>query len=161
MYKSRRSIINLVILLFVFYLLIGCLIANANSNIPVASKLTHSSTLKSWVREYLFSEYAPPDENMFYGFSIYKKNNSYYADISIDGFQTMARLQAKVLGDKNSIKLLFDKYLPDNNFEPYKKGDVLLSLKKTNSKIYTYWGKIQPMLYSNMKSGKVYFKTKH
>ncbi|MDP4095063.1 MAG: DUF5991 domain-containing protein, partial [Bacillota bacterium] len=80
-----------------------------------------------------------------------------YAQISIDGFQTLKRLQAKAYGDENRIKFTFDKYLQDNVQEPYKKGDTLLSLEKTNSAILTTWGKIQPMLESNAKSHKTCF----
>ena len=45
---------------------------------------------------------------------IYKENNEYYGDISIDGFQTMKRIRTKAVGDKNSVNLVFDTYLPDN-----------------------------------------------
>jgi hypothetical protein len=126
----------------------------------VSNNTLVSLSLDSWVGVYLFSEFAPPDENMFYEISIYKEKSEYFADISIDGFQTFERLQAKVSGDKNSIRLLFCKYLPDNVFEPYVEGDTLLSFDKKNSNIYTTWGKIQPMLKSNIQSDKVYFKIK-
>ncbi|WP_373000353.1 DUF5991 domain-containing protein [Lutispora sp.] len=116
-----------------------------------------SATLESWVGNYIFSEYAPPDQNMFYTISIYKENNEYYAEINIDGFQTIARLMTKVSGNEKSIKLIFEKYLPDNQFELYNEGDILLSFEKSNSDIYTSWGKIQPMIQNNNKSGKVYF----
>lgn len=116
--------------------------------------------MESWIGNYTFSEYAPPDQNMFYEFSIYKENDNYYAKINIDGFQTIKRLQAKVSGDENSIKLLFYKYLPENQFERYVEGDILLSFEKRNSNLYTEWGKIQPILKSNKKSGEVYFKVK-
>ncbi|MFW6016143.1 MAG: DUF5991 domain-containing protein [bacterium] len=117
-----------------------------------------TDALESWVGEYEFSEFAPPDQNKFYEISLYKENSNYYADISIDGFQTIIRLQTKVIGDENSINLVFEKYLPDNLFESYNKGDILLSFEKENSEIYTSWGEIKPMLESNEKSGQVYFE---
>lgn len=117
-----------------------------------------SINLESWIGDYKFSEFAPPDENMFYSISIYKANNEYYAKISIDGFQTIKRMQAKISGDQNSIELIFDKYLPDNRFEPYQAGDLLISFKLENSTLYTIWGKIQPMIKSNNKAGEMYFK---
>ncbi len=117
-----------------------------------------SSSLESWIGSYTFSEYAPPDQNMFYTISIYKEDNKYFSKLNIDGFQTIVRLQAKVSGDEKSIKLLFEKYLPDNQFEPYDKGDILLSFEKRESSIYTSWEKIKPMLESNYESSKVYFK---
>lgn len=116
-------------------------------------------SLESWVGEYGFSEYAPPDQNMFYSISIYEEDKSYYATIHMDGFQTMTRLQAQVEGDGQAIKLIFDKYLPDNLWEPYRPGDVLLRLEKTDSALKTFWGKIQPMLKDDHgESGKTYFE---
>ncbi|XOK63212.1 DUF5991 domain-containing protein [Paenibacillus elgii] len=118
---------------------------------------TASSPLESWVGEYEFSEYAPPDQNRFYQIKIFKEDKSYYATIDIDGFQTMERLQAKVEGDGKAIKIIFDKYLPDNLWEPYSPGDVLLRLEKTDSALNTFWEKIQPMLKDDGESGKTYF----
>ena len=106
----------------------------------------------------VFSEYAPPDENMGYEVSIYNEDSNYNAQINIDGFQTITRLQAKVIGDENSIKLVFEKYLPDNIFEPFNKGDLLLRFDKKKSKLTTFWGGLQPMLERNNESGKVYFE---
>ncbi|WP_088834056.1 DUF5991 domain-containing protein [Paenibacillus tyrfis] len=117
-----------------------------------------SSPMESWVGEYEFSEYAPPDQNRFYRISIYKEDKSYYATIDIDGFQTMERLQAQVEGDGKGIKIIFEKYLPDNLWEPYSPGDVLLRLEKTDSALNTFWGKIHPMLKDHAESGKTYFE---
>ena len=115
------------------------------------------TSLETWVGAYSFSEYAPPDQNMFYSITIYYKEYNYFAKICIDGFQTLERLLAKVSGDTNSIKLEFLKYLPDNMFESYKQGEVLLSLEKRGSKLITHWGKIQPLVLENEKAGE-YFK---
>lgn len=128
----------------------------ANNNLS-NYKTTKSDSLKSWIGDYKFSESAPPDENMFYAISIYKDNENYYAKINIDGFQTIKRLLAKASGDKDSIKLTFDKYLPDNAMKPYKEGDTLLTLEKRNSEVHTTWGKIEPMIKENTKPG-VYFR---
>ncbi|PUA37040.1 hypothetical protein C8Z91_22085 [Paenibacillus elgii] len=117
-----------------------------------------SSPLESWVGEYEFSEYAPPDQNRFYRISIYKEDKSYYATIDIDGFQTMVRLQGQVEGDGKAVKIIFDKYLPDNLWEPYSPGDVLLRLEKTDSALNTFWEKIHPMLKDHDESGKTYFE---
>ncbi|WP_163854794.1 DUF5991 domain-containing protein [Paenibacillus elgii] len=130
-----------------------------SGNKPEEVKTTiASSPLESWVGEYEFSEYAPPDQNRFYRISIYKEDKSYYATIDIDGFQTMERLQAQVEGDGKAIKIIFNKYLPDNVWEPYSPGDVLLRLEKTDSALNTFWEKIQPMLKDDGKPGKTYFE---
>lgn len=115
------------------------------------------SKLESWLGEYTFSEFVPPDQNMYYSIVINQDNGQYYAQINIDGFQAMQRLKAQVLGDENYIQLIFEEYLPDNLFEPYDKGDILLSLKKENGKMYTVWNKIEPMLDSNKQSGQICF----
>jgi hypothetical protein len=183
MCNLKRLPINLVIFLLLCSMFVGCSktdnILNQSSSSKAYSSvattsspanektlnnsegnktITVSPTLESWIGDYTFSEFAPPDQNMFYTISLYKENSDYYAKISIDGFQTIERLQAKVSGDENSIILLFYKYLPDNQFEPYTEGDTLLSFEKRNSDLYTSWGKIQPMLESNIKSGEEYFK---
>jgi hypothetical protein len=128
------------------------------SNDTSIAEKSDVSILETWVGNYSFSEFVPPDQNMIYGISIYKEQGNYYADISIDGFQTIERLRAKVEGDKNSIKLRFDKYLPDNRFEPYEVGDILLSFEKKGPDLNTLWGKIEPIDKSNKKSGNAYFE---
>ena len=167
MYISKKYVIYLIICTLVGSLFAGCSrpivpLYSSNENSVNNSKnketIKDTSALESWIGDYTFSEFAPPDQNMFYRFSIYKENDNYYAEISVDGFQTVERLHAKVIGDEKSIKLVFDKYLPDNVFEPYKQGDILFGFEKKNLKLYTFWEKIQPMLESNMKSGEVYFK---
>lgn len=130
-----------------------------SGNKPEEVKTTiASSPLESWVGEYEFSEYAPPDQNMFYRIKIYKEDISYYAIIDIDGFQTMERLQAHVEGDGKALKIIFDKYLPDNLGESYNPGDILLRLEKTDSALNTFWEKIQPMLKDQGESGDTYFE---
>ena len=116
-----------------------------------------SSDLKSWRGDYSFSEFYPPDIFMGYMIRIYEDSGDYYAEINIDGFQTMARLKTKVHGNGKSINLIFDSYLPDNMFELYKKGDLLLRLKRKGNGIITEWGKLIPVVNENKKSGKVYF----
>ncbi len=182
--KKVTMYITIFLIIFIFF--VGCskivnpidqtsTLTLASTNIPKAANSSNDSinttdnsgnvgtekdpsTLQSWIGNYTFSEYASPDQNMFYTISIFKDLNDYYAKISIDGFQTILRLQAKVIGDEKSIKLVFNEYLPDNQFEPYNEGDILLSFEKGDSEIYTTWGEIQPMLESNNKSSEVYFK---
>lgn len=137
------------LIFFLCILFVGCLKLDTRKD---------SAPLESWIGDYTFSEFSPPDQNMFYSITIYKEDSNYYADIIIFGFQTLSELRATVLGEENSIKLVFEKYLPDNMYEPYNKGDILLSFEKRNSLLYTTWGKLEPMLKSNVKLGEVYFK---
>ncbi len=175
MYTSKRLLILAVILSLMCSVFTGCSKENVVENQPTTTETQTTSTsdntnvedsgsettidaenLDSWIGNYSFSENVPPDQNIFYEISVVKENDKYKAKMSIDGFQTMIRLQADVSGDENSIKLIFDKYLPDNTFELYKKGDILLSFENKDSKVYTTWGEIQPIDDSNEKTG-VYF----
>jgi hypothetical protein len=67
---------------------------------------------------------------------------------------------AKVVGTK--LEIYFREYGEDNMFEPYKAGDLLLTLEKKTAKgrevILTHWGKFTASVPRNEKSGKVYFK---
>lgn len=123
----------------------------APDNMEINDDIESSSDLKSWISNYSYYEYYPPDENMIYSLSIYQEGVNYYADILIDGFQTNHHIKAKVTGDDYLISIVFDKYLPKNDYEPYKKGDILLNLKKDKSKLITIWEEIQPMLLNTPK----------
>lgn len=159
---TNRLMICLLLCVSVIGLATGCVRKDNDQNriskveTSNTTKIKIVSVLESWVGKYTFSEYAPPDQNMFYRIQIFKDKDGYYAEIYIDGFQTLERLRAKVSGDRNSIKLLFDKYLPGSNHDFYNKGDILLHFKRENSRIYTYWGEITPML-ANTESGRECF----
>lgn len=130
-----------------------------NSLNDMLKSIATSQSLDSWIGDYSFSEFVPPDQNMFYSISIFKENDRYFAEINIDGFQTMERLKAEVEGGENSVKFIFSEYLPDNMLEPYKVGDILLRFEREKLGINTFWGKISPIDEKNSQSGKVYFKT--
>jgi len=105
-----------------------------------------ANELTSWVGEYSFFEYSPPNQNLGYNITIYEDSGAFYAKINIEGFQTLSNLIAIIQGDKNSITFVFDSYDGDNNFQPYQQGDVLLTFERQNAGILTTWGKIIPML---------------
>lgn len=132
-------------------------------NYKTNSRLVRNNNLDSWIGEYEFGGVLETDSNIrpnpvwVYNLDIYKETGIYYATIEIDGYQTIQRLKAIVKGDEEFISLIFELYLPDNQSEPYKENDILLSLEKKNSEIYTYWGKINPIVEENNESGKVYF----
>jgi hypothetical protein len=118
---------------------------------------TPKAKLDSWIGDFKYSEFIPPDINRFYSVFVVKENDEYFADIALDGFQTMERLRAKVTGDEKAIEFKFEKYLPQNVFEPYKVGDTLLRFEKKESSMITYWGAISPFDKSSQ-SGNVYFE---
>lgn len=160
LFLLKKSVICTVNLILIFSLFVGCSKDSIDENSTEKYDNDDKNIMDSWIGEYGFNEFAPPNQNMFYSISIDKNKNDYYADITIFGFQTNIRVRAKIVGDENFIKLLFNKYLPDNVYEPYEKGDVLLSFKKSNEEIYTYWGEIRPMITKNYKSGEIYFLKK-
>lgn len=163
----QRKISLLIALILAGLLTAGCSRLSKNmhsSDYPSIEDETNAGSaqsdhpLDSWIGNYTFSEFAPSDQNMFYGLWVYEENGEYFADISIDGFQTLARVKARVIGDDKTVDFLFCAYLPDNQHEPYTEGDILLSFERKDSVLLTTWGKIQPMLEENAKSDVVCFE---
>ena len=123
------------------------------------------SNMEAWIGEYIFSE-AISEEGaaplvMQYDIVIYMEDNQLYADVQMVGQTTMFCARAEVVGSDKWVSLIFLDYLPENMLtqESYK-NSVLVSFKKNEGNIYTYWGKMQPMLYENMVSGEIYFINK-
>ena len=69
----------------------------------------------------------------------------------------MLQIRTVIVGDRNAINLVFDSYLPGNMYEIYGEGDILLSLERKDSKVYTRWGMLKPLLLENKEPG-VYFE---
>jgi hypothetical protein len=170
-YKVRHMTI-VILYLFVVTFFIGCTEANNNSNtsdsfytsdcynssqLTAENNTTSSSSIFSWIGYYGFSESAKPNQLMLYYIKIFEEDEIVYADIYIDGFQTMSRIRATVVGDQDHIDLLFNNYLPDNVFEIHEKGDILISFEKKDSQLYTIWGQIQPLRADNIEPG-LYFE---
>lgn len=92
---------------------------------------------------------------------IYRRGGEMIADIDAAGFQTSVSLRctAKVEGDK--IAFYFQSYREDNTFEPYRKGQLLLSFERVHAgsrtRMLTHWGAYRPTLKAG-RSGKVYFR---
>jgi hypothetical protein len=84
------------------------------------------------------------------------------ATLESNGYQTSSELicTAKVVGAK--LLIYFQGYGENNMFEPYKQGDLLLTLERKTEKgktvLLTHWGKFTPAIPRNQKSGKVYFE---
>lgn len=114
------------------------------------------------VGNYTFYEYLPPNQNMAYTITIYE-DDGLYAKISIDGFHTLKRLNAKVWNHGNEIMFVFhDNYTDEdgNTTIPdiYTEDDILFKLKKQDGVILTEWEKLQPMLSENQESGQYFIK---
>jgi len=132
----------------------------ANSDINNENRCTED--LSSWVGRYYFEElWESPFNDLARGLSytvdIYTEDSCHFAVVHIDGFQTLVRMGAKVVGNQKEISLLFGSYLPDNMWSVPNEGDLLLRFERKGAKIYTYWGAIKPVLPENETSGGVYF----
>ena len=118
-----------------------------------------------WIGSYAFDESAKNVTGsgaQSWGYVITVKENadkSLSAEINVDGFQTMTRIEADVKAGDKSAEFIFSKYLPENMFEVYKKGDKLFSFEVNDkNEIITNWDKMKPNVIDNQKSGKVMFK---
>ena len=113
--------------------------------------------LKSWAGEYSFFEFQHGEigspHMLDYLIDINKYSGSYYATVTIDGWQTMIRARAIVQGDSESIELIFDSFFPDNMHERFSEGDILLTFTRQGDEIITAWGRLQPMIIDNEKTG--------
>lgn len=73
---------------------------------------------------------------------IYKENNSYFADISVDGFQAAYSIKTKAVGDSNCIRFFYASELNQENDGLFRDNDLLLSLLAENGRIQTIWEKL-------------------
>ena len=87
-----------------------------------------SESLDSWLGDYIYNEFVPPNINQHYAMRIYKENNSYFADISVDGFQAAYSIKTKAVGDSNCIRFFYASELNKENDGLFRDNDLLLSL---------------------------------
>lgn len=80
------------------------------------------------------------------------------ARIQSQGYQTSIDVFARVIAKKKTISLYFDSYGEDNVMREFEENSHLLTLKKKNDRLLTYWGEFGPIIESNKKDGKVRFK---
>jgi hypothetical protein len=133
------------------------------SSIEPNANEPNNNNLDSWIGKYSFFEFVPPHEvigsSMMWNYDIYlyEMDNLYYALVFIDGFQTCVRAKATVVGNDESINVVFELYLPGNLYEANRKGDILLTLERSDDEMLTYWGIIEAVVSDNQVSGEVYF----
>ena len=148
-------------MLFLTFLLSAVLLVVYSLYAPSLSK---ADELREWIGKYKLYEIAPPPNTRMrrrHIINIYKEDGGYFAKIKLDGFMTFFRMKARVVGDKETITLIFLEDILEggrNPYRRYKEGDVLLRFQKIGWNIYTYWGKITPMLLANLESGRVYYE---
>lgn len=116
------------------------------------------NSMDSWVGEYSFEEYTPPNIGRMYYVTIYE-DDGLYAHIKVDGFQTLLRLKTKVVNNGDEILFEFIDYYEDEdrNSITLNEGDILLRFQRQNDGLITLWEKLQPVVTKNEEPG-VYFK---
>lgn len=97
-----------------------------------------SESLDSWLGDYIYNEFVPPNINQHYTIRVYKENDSYFADISVDGFQADDSYKTKAVGNSNCIRFFYASELNKEN-GAFRDNDLLLSLFTENGKIQTVW----------------------
>lgn len=117
----------------------------------------------SWVGIYEFEEDGGKTAggtaiSVLHRIEIVESDDGLVAMIQSEGFQTSVDLVGKAKTEGNKLLIYFDYYGENNVFENYEPGDLLLTLERRKDEILTFWGKFQPVVPKNEKSGKIYFK---
>jgi len=142
---SKILIVSLVLMLF-------CLAANAQ---------------KEWLGNYSFDEDGGKTAggtgiSVGHSIDVVESDDGLVATVQSNGYQTSRDLICKAKVEGAKLLIYFDSYGENNVFEPYEKGDLLLTLErktvKNKTEILTFWGKFQPVVPQNEKTGKVYFQ---
>lgn len=121
----------------------------------------------SWPGKYEFSEDGGRNAGgtkifVTHELEVRQTDDGLMATLQSNGYQTSKDLIciAKASGDK--LEIYLDSYGENNLFESYEQGDLLLTLEnktvKGKTETLTFWGKFQPIVPKNEKSGKVYFQ---
>lgn len=93
---------------------------------------------------------------------IFDSGDGLAATLESNGYQTSSELVCSAKAEASKLSVYFVSYGDNNMFEPYKPGDLLLTLERKTEKgktvFLTHWGKFTPSIPRNGKSGKVYFE---
>jgi hypothetical protein len=127
-----------------------------------------ASAQKEWLGAYEFDEDGGRTAGgtaitISHRIEIVESADGLLAMVRSNGYQTSKDLVclAKPQGG-GKLLLYFESYGEDNVFEPYAKGDLLLTLERKTAggktEILTHWNKFTPIVPKNEKSGKVYFQ---
>lgn len=127
---------------------------------PVSSPQAEGESRSPWEGSYLFQE-GEGGYFVEHTLKVYRLGGELVADLDAAGFQTAVSLRcdAKVRGAK--LNLYFRSYREENVGEPYRKGQLLLSLETRaagrRSRLLTSWGAYQPV-FRRPKGAGGYFK---
>ena len=69
------------------------------------------------------------------------------------------KIKSKVFGNKEWVSIILLEYLDKGILSSdSKKNDLLISFRRENSDIYTYWGKLCTYIWEHKQSNEIYFK---
>jgi hypothetical protein len=138
---------------------------NADINLDTAAGKNSAEGLNKWSGRFVFHESAEgitPGTAQSWDWEVIVESDdkgSYKARVNIDGFQTMTRIEADIIANDSTIEFIFARYLPDNMFGSYKKGDRLFSFRiNENGVMITEWDKMKPYITKLKKKDNVAFK---
>ena len=130
---------------------------NNNSNTDNAGIETSEVSVDEWLGSYVFRDVLDRRYTDYF-LTIYKENNTHYATLTTYGYQIQTNLKAKLKVEGQSANLIFDSFLPENEFdEPLNVGDIVLTLHKKGANLHTNGGKV--MLIGNTEPEDIYFKS--
>ena len=120
----------------------------------------------AWEGTYTFQEgggRTAGDTGMFveHTIKVLRRGEELIADMDAAGFQVSISLRCAAKAEGNRLNLYFESYREDNITEPYRRGQLLLSLRRSTSRgkarILTYWAAYRPA-FRTARSGRVYFR---
>ena len=141
-----KKIIAYLVLAIIFLTITACLENNAKSDLSI------------WIGTYTFEELYI-DTLIFYEITIYEENNSYFSNILIEGrcIYPGTKLCARVYGNEEWISLTL--IGPTGILSTGSKvDDLLMSFRRENDDIYTYWGKLRSYVPENATSNMIHFE---
>lgn len=93
--------------------------------------------------------------------SVYRRGEGLIADVDAAGFQVSVSLRCEAKAEGPRLNLYFESYREGNITEPYRRGQLLLSLERSTyrgkARILTYWAAYRPA-FQTPKGGRVYFR---
>ena len=159
--SSVSIVISIIIMIFAPYYLKydRGIIDNKEENTKYGSEY-YASEIDKIIGDYEFNEYTEPNQNRIYILNVYKENNLYYANLNIDGFQTMYRMKLIIKYVSNHYVFELNEDLGSSYNNVYNIGDNLFELYEKDDSYYTKWISMKPMLSSNNEDG-IYFKKEY
>lgn len=127
---------------------------------PVSNSQAEGESRSPWEGSYLFQE-GEGGHFVEHTLKVYRLDGKLVADLDAAGFQTAVSLRCDAKGEGAKLNLYFRSYRKENIGEPYRKGQLLLSLATAGAgrrqRLLTYWGAYQPV-FRRPKGAGVYFR---